>query len=314
MDKNLLIINPLVERYRLRLESQFQEVNFYSARGLDEAEDVIEETHIIFANVNFLKDDFIRRAKNLEWIQSLISGTDSLLSLQALKDHVLVTSGRGIHGPQMSELAFLHMLNLTRRYPEMLKNKEQRLWKRWPQPLLYKKTVGILGVGTIAEELARKCKAFNMTVYGISSTEREVEGIDRIFNRTELLKVAGMVDYLIILIPHSPETDKIIDVKVFSAMKSSAFLINIARGAVLDEGALIDALKAGKIAGAGLDVYSQEPLPTDHPFWEMSNLVMTPKVGGMSDIYPEQVMPILEKNLRHFLNGDRHKMINIVSR
>ena len=214
----------------------------------------------------------------------------------------------------MSEMAFLHMLNLTRGYPRMLRNQDQRVWERWPQSLLYQKTVGILGIGVIAEELARKCKAFNMTVYGISSTVREVEGIDRFFHREELPKVAAMVDYLIILVPYSSETDKIVNEKVISAMKPTAYLINLARGGVLDENALIEALKAGKIAGAGLDVYNEEPLPENHPFWGMKDVMMTPKLGGMSDIYPEQVMPVLEKNLRHFLDGDHDQMINIVER
>lgn len=314
MKKNLLILNPFAERYRARLEPQFPEVTFHSALDLDEAEEIIKETHILIAIGHVFGDDFIRHASKLEWIQSLITGTDTLVALKTLKKEVLITSGRGIHGPQMSEMAFLHMLNLARGYPRMLRNQDQRVWERWPQPLLYKKTVGILGIGVIAEELARKCKAFHMTVYGISSTPREVQGIDRFFRREELPKVAAMVDYLIILVPYSPETDRIVDGAVISAMKPGAFLINLARGGVLDEDALLEALKAGKIAGAGLDVYSQEPLPENHPFWGMKNVMMTPKLGGMSDIYPEQVMPILEKNLRHFLDGERHKMINIVER
>jgi D-2-hydroxyacid dehydrogenase (NADP+) len=153
-----------------------------------------------------------------------------------------------------------------------------------------------------------------MTVYGISATKRDVEGIDRFFGRDELTRVAAMLDYLIVLVPYSPENDKIVDGKVLSSMKSTAYLINIARGGVIDEEALIDALKTGKIAGAGVDVYNEEPLPKDHPFWNMDNLLMTPKHGGMSDIYQEQVLPVLENNLRHFLNGDREKMINIVKR
>jgi len=314
MKKNLLIMNPFAERYRARMEPRFPEVSFHIAVDTDEAQTIIKETHILFAIGHAFGDDFIRHAAKLEWIQSLISGTDTLVALKSLKKDVLITSGRGIHGPQMSEMAFVHMLNLTRDYPRMLRNQDQRVWERWPQPLLYQKTVGILGVGVIAEELARKCKAFHMTVYGISSTPREVEGIDRFFTREELPEVAAMVDYLVILVPYSPETDKIVDGTVISAMKPTAYLINLARGRVLDEDALMEALNAGKIAGAGLDVYSQEPLPADHAFWGMKNVMMTPKLGGMSNIYPEQVMPILEKNLRYFLDGDREKMINVVKR
>jgi len=214
----------------------------------------------------------------------------------------------------MSEMAFLHMLNLTRNYPRMLRNQDKRVWERWPQPLLHKKKVGILGVGIIAEELSRKCKAFNMTVYGISKTKRDVEGIDRFYGRDQLCEVAAAVDYLIVLVPYSPETDKIVNAEVLSAMKSTAYLINIARGGVIDEEALIEALTTKKIAGAGLDIFNQEPLPADHPFWGMDNVMITPKVDGISDIYVEQVLPILKTNLEHFIRGNREKMLNIIER
>lgn len=311
--KNVLIFNGNARRYKQLLEPDFPDVRFHAAENQAALDAVIGDTHILIAVSHELTDDIIGKAPELEWIQSLISGTDAFLTFESLRKDVLITSARRIHGPQMSEMAFLHMLNLTRNYPKMLRNQDMGIWERWPQPLLYKKKVGLLGVGIIAEELARKCKAFNMTVYGISATKREVEGIDRFFGREQLCEVAAEVDYLIVLIPYSAETDKMINAEVLSAMKPSAYLINIARGGVLDEHALIEALKAKKIAGAGLDVYSQEPLPADHPFWKMDNLMMTPKVGGMSNIYVEQVLPILKTNLHHYINEGRNKMINIVS-
>lgn len=311
--KNVLIFNGNARRYKQLLEPDFPNVRFHAAENQAALDAVIGDTHILIAVSHELTDDIIGKAPELEWIQSLISGTDAFLTFESLRKDVLITSARRIHGPQMSEMAFLHMLNLTRNYPKMLRNQDMGIWERWPQPLLYKKKVGLLGVGIIAEELARKCKAFNMTVYGISATKREVEGIDRFFGREQLCEVAAEVDYLIVLIPYSAETDKMINAEVLSAMKPSAYLINIARGGVLDEHALIEALKAKKIAGAGLDVYSQEPLPADHPFWKMDNLMMTPKVGGMSNIYVEQVLPILKTNLHHYINEGRNKMINIVS-
>ena len=311
--KNVLIINGNAEQYKALLEPDFPEIGFHTARNMGEVGEIIGETQILIAVSHELTDDLIRKAPKLEWIQSLISGTDAFFTLKALKKEVLITSARRIHGPQMSEMAFLHLLNLTRNYPKMLRNQDRGIWERWPQPLLYKKKVGILGVGIIAEELARKCKAFNMTVYGISATKREVEGIDRFFTREQLCEAAAEVDYLVVLIPYSAETDKIINTDVLSAMKPTAYLINIARGGVLDEDALIEALREKKIAGAGLDVYSREPLPKDHPFWKMDNLMMTPKVGGMSDIYVEQVLPILKTNLYHYIHGEREKIINIVT-
>ena len=312
MKKNLLIIEALAERYQKLLEPKFPDLSIHTAPRAAEVGEIIRETHAIFAMSHAVGDDLVRKAPRLEWIQSLISGTDPLLALKNLKEDVRITNARGIHGPQMAEMAFLHMLSLARNYPRMGRNQDRRIWERWPQPLLYQKTVGIVGVGAIAEELALKCQAFNMKVLGISNTKRAVAGIDCIYRREELPQAAAEVDFLIVLVPYSAETDKIINAKVLAAMKPSAFLINLARGPVLDEDALVEALKARKIAGAGLDVFVKEPLPEDHPFWGLENLMITPHVGGMSDIYPEQVLPILETNLRHFLKGERGKMINIV--
>ncbi len=153
-----------------------------------------------------------------------------------------------------------------------------------------------------------------MTVVGITATPRDLEAFDKFYPRAELLQAAGEVDFLILTVPHSPETDKIVNAELLSAMKPTAFLINIARGGVVDEAALIEALRSGEIAGAGLDVFFEEPLPAESPLWKMENVVITPHVGGMSDNYIEQVLPIFEENLRHYMNGDRRSMINIVER
>ena len=307
---NLLILDQFAEKYRRTLEPKFPELFIHAAKSKEEIGDFVEKMEVLLAFR--LPDELMKKATRLQWIQSMATGVDYFINLPSLRKEILITSTRGMHGPQMSEMAFLHMLNLTRNYPRMLRNQDRRVWERWPQPLLSGKTVGILGIGVIAEELARKCKAFKMKVYGISKTAREVEGIDRFYGREELPRVAAEIDYLIVLVPYSPETHKIVNAKVLSAMKPTAYLINIARGQVIDEEALIEALKNKKIAGAGLDVFNEEPLPKDHPFWGMENVIVSPHVAGMSDIYAEQLLPIFEENLRRFLKGERRNLINRV--
>ena len=307
---NLLILDQFAEKYRRALEPKFPEVFIHAAKSKEEIGDFVEKMDVLLA-FRF-PDELMKKATRLQWIQSMATGVDYITNLPSLRKEILITSTRGMHGPQMSEMAFLHMLNLTRNYPRMLRNQDRRVWERWPQPLLSGKTVGILGIGVIAEELARKCKAFKMKVYGISKTAREVEGIDRFYSREELPRVAAEIDYLIVLVPYSPETHKIVNAKVLSAMKPTAYLINIARGQVIDEEALIEALKNRKIAGAGLDVFNEEPLPKDHPFWGMENVIVSPHVAGMSNIYAEQLLPIFEENLRRFLKGERRNLINRV--
>jgi phosphoglycerate dehydrogenase-like enzyme len=314
MNKSVLIHDARSEKYKALLQPGFPEVSFLTSTTQKEAVSLASSVQAIFALGHLFNDELVSAAPKLEWVQALTTGVDAILGLNTLGDNVLVASCRGIHGPQMSEMAFLHMLNLTRDYARMHRNQADGVWDRWPQSLLYKKTAVILGVGVIAEALAKRCKAFDMIVYGISSTPRKVDGIDRMFSRDEMAQAVSEADYFILLVPHAPETDKIVDAKVIALMKPGAYLINLARGGVVDEDALLEALKEERIAGAGIDVFSRQPLPPDHSFWVMPNVLITPNLGGMSDIYQEQVLPTLETNLRHFLKGHTDQFINTVER
>ena len=153
-----------------------------------------------------------------------------------------------------------------------------------------------------------------MTVYGINRTKRGIDSVDNFFAPNGLLKVMGEVDYFVIVVPSTPETQNIVNAEAVAAMKSTAFLINLGRGAVVDEEALTKALQTGKIAGAALDVFSvdPDPLPKSSPLWGMKNVIITPRVGGASDIYPDQVLPIFEENLRRFIQGERRDLINVI--
>lgn len=255
----------------------------------------------------------LERAPSLQWIQSLTTGTDAILKLRALRPEVHVTSTRGMHGPQMSELVFMHMLALTRDLPRILSNQAVGHWERWPQPLLWGKTVVIVGVGAIAEDMAPRMKAFGMTVYGVSNSPRVPAGFDGMFTRAELPKAVALADYLVLVVPHSPETENLINADVIGAMRPTSFLINVARGGVLDEDALLKALRARRIAGAALDVFRQQPLPTDHPLWREPRVLISPLIGGMSNVYLEQAYPIVRDNLRRFLDGRAREMTNLVA-
>lgn len=259
-------------------------------------------------------DALLERAPHLKWIQTLTSGTDAILKLAALRSEIVVTSTRGMHGPQMSELVFLAMLALTRDFPRMLRNQSKNHWERWPQPLLNSKCAVIIGVGSISESLAPRCKSFGMQVYGVTATPRKVLGFDRMFCREELRDAAALADYLIILVPRAPENDDLIDANVLRAMKPTAFLINVARGAVLDETALIEALNERRIAGAAIDVFRETPLSRDSPLWSQDRLVITPTVGGMSDVYLDQCYPCVRDNLRRFLEHRLELLVNRVPR
>ena len=309
---NLLVLNPLAEHYKETLRLKFPEIFILAAKEEEEVGSFIERTDILLSIK--ISDELLKRARNLKWIQTITTGVDYIIHLPSLGKEVLITSCRGIHVPQMSELAFLFMLALNRNFPQVVRNQDKKVWERWPTKLLSRKKVGILGIGAIGEEIARKCKAFGMTVFGIDMVKREVDAVDFFHGPEEILQVVKEVDYFIIVVPNTPQTRKMVGKEVLSSMKSTAFLINIGRGEVVDEGALIHLLEKGKIAGAALDTFWTEPLPEDHPFWGMKNVIITSHVGGMSEICVDQVLSIFEENLHRFLKGERRNLINFIER
>jgi phosphoglycerate dehydrogenase-like enzyme len=292
---------------RQRLPQHFHQCAF----GLEEAISYVSEAEVILTF--FLSDDCARRAEKLKWIQCAISGVDGVM-VPSLRRDVIVTNARGIHGAPVSEAALSMMFALSREIPRTVRNQDRKHWEAFTATLLSGATVGILGVGVIAEALATRCKALGMTVAGISATPREVPGFDRIYPRADLAKVAGEFDYLVVISPLTEETRSLVNADVLRAMKPTARLVNVGRGAVIDEEALIRALREDWIAGAALDAFLQEPLPADHPFWSMKNVYLTPHIAGRHDGMAAQICDIFQTNLRHYLNNDLESMINVTNR
>jgi phosphoglycerate dehydrogenase-like enzyme len=235
------------------------------------------------------------------------------VALPNLPPSVMIAAARGFHGPQMSELAFLFMLAFARKFPTVLENQKNKIWDRREQRLLAGKTAVVVGVGRIAEELAQRCKVFGMTVIGVS-TRATAPHFDAMYPRTQIAEAASLADFLILLAPYTKENHHLVNAATINAMKPDGVLINIARGGVLDEEALRRALLEGRITGAGLDVFQTEPLPAESPLWDTPNVIITSHVGGVSETYAEQVMPLLIDNLRAFVDGTPERMSYIVKK
>ena len=259
-----------------------------------------------------MADHVLSEATHLRWIHALTTGTDGIDNLPSLRPEVLLTSTHGIHGAPMSEAALMAMLALSRDFPRAMRGRDRRAWERWPARLLEGKTVGIFGVGLIGAALAPRCKAMGMTVVGVDPIQRSVPGVDRMVAWEAVLQVIGELDFVVLFVPSSTSTRGMINLELLAAMKPTAYLINLGRGDVIDDEALIRILKEGRIAGAALDVFREEPLPADHPFWSLENTIITPHLGGAFDEYPERALPIIQENLRRFLAGDTDNMINVV--
>src|SRR6266566_213257 len=276
---NVLIVLALPEPVRMQyfnhLKQHFPGVKLDMVDHHTKVDPYVAAAEVLITFGPHVASHVFEKAKSLKWVQALGTGVDGIADQPGLRQDVVLTNMHGFHGGPVSEAALLAMLALARNLPRSLRQQAGRKWDRFPVKVLKGKTVGIFGVGAIAAELAPKCKAFGMKVAGISSVKRQVPGIDAMVGRDELERAVKELDFLVILTPYTAETKNIVDAKIFGAMKPSAFLVNLARGGVVDEDALVDALKSGKIAGAALDVFATEPLPGDSPLWDMQNVIIT---------------------------------------
>lgn len=301
--KTVLVLDREAEWYTHELARTCPEYQFIAAETVAIAMAHAGEAEILVSLAPAISPELISAMPKLEWVQALTTGVDNLLAMPELPTSVSITNCSGFHGPQMSELAFLFMLGLSRDFPRMNANQKAGTWQRWPQPLLYGKTVCLLGLGSIAEALARRCVAFEMNVTGVSDGRSAVDGVSRIYRRAELRDAAAECDFLVVIVPYSAQTHHIVAEDILTAMKPGAFVINIARGGCVDEVALLAALRAGQIAGAGLDVFETEPLPSSNPLWTAPNTMLTSHIGGMADIYKHQALPLVARNLAVFAQG-----------
>jgi phosphoglycerate dehydrogenase-like enzyme len=300
--------------YAARLGEKFPQLQIDVVDHWSKAPPLMTQADVLISFGPMLKDEVFRDAPKLKWIQALGTGVDGVIDQPSLRADVVITNIRGIHGEPVSEAALMAMLALSRRLPDSVRYQDQHSWTRWPPRLMDRKTVGIFGIGLIAEALAPRCKALGMTVVGFGSSRREVAGFDRMYLRSEFLDIAPTLDYFVLLVPHAPDTHRLIGAREFAAMKPSAYFINLARGGIVDEDALIQALDKGQIAGAALDVFQEEPLPADSSLWSTKNVIITPHLGGFCDVYAERALPTIEHNMACFLRDDYDGMINMVRR
>jgi len=313
MPAQVLILHFDVQQYLTRLTPKFPEVKFHGFEHGPDAMAVAGDVEVIIGLGHHIPNDVIKASPKLKWVQALTTGTETLTAPGVLPPQVLLTSTRGIHGPQMSELAFMNMIALNRNFRQMQRNQAEAKWEPWNQPILQNKTVVIVGLGILAEHLAERCKLFGMTTIGVSGGRATAPHFDEVQPREKLARAASRADFMVLLVPYSPQTHQLVSREVLATMKPGAFLINIARGGVLDEQALIELLQAGKIAGAAIDVFSKQPLPPDHPLWLMPNVIITPNLGGRSDTFVEQTLTIVEPNLRAFVDGRLKDLKNLVA-
>jgi D-2-hydroxyacid dehydrogenase (NADP+) len=316
--RNLLIIlslpEPVRRVYEERLRERFPQLTITMVDHNTKCGPHIADADMVLAFGVMLSDEIFARGKKLKWVQALGSGVDGITDQPSFNPDIMVTNMQGLHGPPCAEAAICAMLDLARQVPRILDNQRHKRWQRFPVRLVDGKRVAIIGLGVIAEALAPRCQALGMHVTGVTGAPRKLAGFDEVVKRDQMLDVVANSDFVVLLTPYTKQNHHLADAVFIAAMKTDAYLVNIARGGVVDEEALIDALRNKSIAGAALDVFAEEPLPEDHPLWTLDNVIITPHLGGFHDEYPKRALPILEHNMEKFLSGDRAAMINVVNK
>ncbi|MCB9458921.1 MAG: D-2-hydroxyacid dehydrogenase [Anaerolineaceae bacterium] len=275
------------------------------------------------------------QAPRLRWIQVPSAGMEHTQRFPiAQAEDVVITSTSGMHAQQLANYTWLMILAFNFRLPEWMIDKQKAHWPESPQsryvPVdIDQQTVGIVGYGSIGREIARLAKAFGMRVLaskrdikrpaqrdteyiqaGIGDPEGDIP--ERIYPGEAIASMAAECDYLAVTLPYTEGTHHNIDDSVFEAMKESAVIINVGRGGVIDEKAMITALSSGKIRGAGLDVFEEEPLPSTSPLWQMDNVIISPHVGGSTTRYQEKAIDIFAGNLKRYV--ENRPLMNMLDR
>ncbi len=308
---------------RLRAVSPRLKFTRKAAKSLDEIPaDVLASADILYTGALLPEREAV---PHLRWIQSHFAGVEHILSQPLLaSDDIILTTASGVHAPTMAEFTFAMMLAFARKIPTMLRYQQKSEWPADRFNLfmpheLRGSTLGIIGYGSIGREVARLAKAFGMEVL---ATKRDVmhpaavneyvqpgtgdpDGtcVERLYPPEATRSMVALCDFVVVAAPLTPETTGSIDAEVIGAMKKSAVLINVARGGVIDEDALIKALQTGQIAGAGLDVFAQEPLPASSPLWKLDNVIISPHISGNTVHYQDSAAEIFIENLERYLSN-----------
>lgn len=241
---------------------------------------------------------------SVRWVHNWGAGIDQLPLSELRRRGIAVTNASGVHAYPISETILGLMLSLTRKLHTYVRNQVSQTWHHASlSEEMHGKTAGILGVGAIGLETARLCQAFGMRVLGLRRSGTASPYVDEMYDTGDLATLMAKSDYVVNILPYTDDTRHIVDARQFAQMKSTAFYINVGRGQTTDEAALIEALQTGRIAGAGLDVFAQEPLPTDSPLWRLDNVILTPHSSGSTMHYNDRALDIFTENLANYVQG-----------
>jgi phosphoglycerate dehydrogenase-like enzyme len=294
-----------VESFR-QLAKKYGDHQVLNAINDEEAVRMARDIEVL---VGHYKPEVCAAAPNLRWIQSFSAGQDKFLFPEIVeRDEVMISNGAGLYASQGAEHAWALLLALTRGIAASVRNQDNRAWKAEPVVEIAGSTLGLIGLGGFGVEMAKRAAGYNMTIIAIDAVRTDKpDGVAELkpATRGNLHSLLRRSDIVMIACPLTKETYHLIGREELSIMQNTAYLINVTRGGIIDEPALIEALEKGEIVGAGLDVTEVEPLPADNPLWDAPNLIITPHRAGASQHRPRMVFEFFHQNLERYLKGEK---------
>jgi len=243
-------------------------------------------------------------APRLRWLQSTSAGIGQMVKRVGLdQTDITFTTASGVHARPLADFCLMAMLMFAKNYVWMERDKKAKRWERYCGEELTGKTLAIVGIGRVGQEVGRHGKRMDMRVTGMRRSDAPVPDVDKLFDRAELHAMLREADFLVLAAPHTPETEGIIGEAELAVLKPGAVLINVGRGALVDEDALIRALREKRLAGAALDVLRDEPPPQDSPLWDMPNVIISPHSASTVTQENARITDIFCDNLRRYLSG-----------
>lgn len=270
--------------------------------------DLLSRADVLFDFPEYESRPFGELCPRVRWVQTSSAGVGPMVRDLGLQDaDLLVTTASGLHAQPLTEFAFAAILYHSKELGRLQNEQLERSWQRFSGQELAGSTLAIIGPGRIGQEVTRVARAFHMRVVALGrhvEPERAARlGVDHLYARSDLHSMLGEADYLVLCAPHTPETDTIMDAAAFAAVKPGLGLINIGRGALVDEDAMLAALRDGRLAFAALDVFRQEPLPPESPFWAQPNVLINPHSASTVDTENAKLTARFIENLRAYLDG-----------
>jgi phosphoglycerate dehydrogenase-like enzyme len=294
---------------RERLQSEFPQLKVLQLPNYDRVPEEIADTDVFIGW--FLRPEQFVAAKKLKWIHSPAAAVHQLMFPEVVGSSVLVTNSTGVHGPVVAEHALAVLLALAKRLPQAMRYQakkkwsQEQLWQERPRPReVDGATVAVIGMGVIGSEFTRRAKALGMKVLAVRENPgKGTGGADEVFGPSQIDEVVPRADYVLLCTPVTPATTHIMNRARLKKMKPDAYLINVARGTLIDEPDLLEALRNRTIAGAALDVFEEEPLPEQSPFWELDNVLITPHTAAVTERLWERHFHLIVENLNRFMAG-----------